>query len=52
MVARDLLNEKHPLHAWFINRCEKAGKEPTVRQARKMMQRFAWLREFGKPKKA
>lgn len=40
--ARDLLDEKHPVHAHFVRWL--AGKEATKRQARKFLQAFPQYR--------
>jgi len=45
LVASDLLNSEHPLHATFVAWC--GDNEPTKRQARKFLQvpKFAAYRD-------
>lgn len=42
MVARDLLNSKHPLHVTFVKWL--GDKAPTLRQARKFLAKFPQYR--------
>ena len=43
LIAADLLNDEHPLHACFVRFCKDA--EPTKRQARKFLQKYPQYRE-------
>jgi hypothetical protein len=42
LIAADILDKEHPIHAHFVKWL--AGKEPTKRQARKFLQQFPQYR--------
>lgn len=44
VVARDLLQEVHPLNRGFVADCEKRGVAPSIRQASGYLRRYPMFR--------